>query len=117
MLLEHWPNILNLHCSECTLDWDPEIGSILDFAEEHDIAIDSGCRAGNCGTCITAIKEGKINIFSESISGTQALIYGNKVKRKIIKGNDAIVKLKATANDLSNISSSTNLFLNILNTL
>jgi hypothetical protein len=59
----------------------------------------------------------KINIFSESISGIQALIYGSNVNRKIIKGNDAIVKLKATANDLSNISSSTSLFLNILKTL
>tara|TARA_B100001250_G_C19606318_1_gene702923 strand:- start:341 stop:655 length:315 start_codon:yes stop_codon:yes gene_type:complete len=59
----------------------------------------------------------KINIFSESISGIHALMYGNKVKRNIIKGNDAIVKLKATARDLSNISSSINLFLNILKTL
>ena len=55
-----------------TLDWDPEIGSILDFAEEHDIAIDSGCRAGNCGTCITAIKEGKINYLNEPGAETES---------------------------------------------
>jgi len=48
-----------------TLDWDPEIGSILDFAEENEIDIDFGCRAGNCGTCITAIKEGEIDYLNE----------------------------------------------------
>tara|TARA_B100002019_G_C21011330_1_gene470166 strand:- start:97 stop:402 length:306 start_codon:yes stop_codon:yes gene_type:complete len=58
-----------------------------------------------------------INIFSELISGIQALMYGIRVNRKIINGKDAIVKLKATASDLSNISSSLSLILNILNTL
>lgn len=48
-----------------TLDWDPEIGSILDFAEENEIDIDFGCRAGNCGTCITAIKEGEVDYLNE----------------------------------------------------
>ena len=59
----------------------------------------------------------KINIFSESISGIQALIYGNNVKRNMIRGKEAIVKLNATANDLSKISSSLSFVLNILNTL
>ena len=36
------------------------------------------------------------------------MIYGIKVNKKIINGNDAIVKLNATARDLSNISSSDN---------
>ena len=48
-----------------TLDWNPEIGSILDFAEENDIDIDFGCRAGNCGTCITAIKDGEVDYLNE----------------------------------------------------
>ena len=48
-----------------TLDWDPEIGSILDFAEENEVDIDFGCRAGNCGTCITAIKEGEADYLNE----------------------------------------------------
>jgi ferredoxin-NADP reductase len=45
--------------------WDPDIGSILDFAEEHDIDIDFGCRAGNCGTCVTAIKSGEVSYLCE----------------------------------------------------
>jgi uncharacterized protein len=45
--------------------WDPDIGSLLDFAEENDVDIDFGCRAGNCGTCITAIKSGDVDYISE----------------------------------------------------
>lgn len=48
-----------------TAAWDPAIGSLLDFAEENEVEIDYGCRAGNCGTCITAIKEGAIDYMQE----------------------------------------------------
>ena len=48
-----------------TLVWDGTSPSLLDFAEANGIAIDSGCRAGNCGTCITAIRAGKIEYLSE----------------------------------------------------
>ena len=47
-----------------TLDWNPDAGAILDFAEENDIDIDFGCRAGNCGTCITAVKEGNVEYLN-----------------------------------------------------
>lgn len=45
--------------------WDPEAGSLLDFAEENDIVMDSGCRAGSCGSCVTAIKSGDIEYLAE----------------------------------------------------
>ncbi len=48
-----------------TLHWKPEHGSLLEFAEANDISIDSGCRAGNCGTCVTAVKEGEVSYLSE----------------------------------------------------
>jgi len=38
--------------------WTPGAGSLLDLAEAHGVAIDAGCRAGNCGTCATAVKAG-----------------------------------------------------------
>lgn len=47
------------------LDWDHECESLLDFAENNGIAIDSGCRAGNCGTCLTALKEGDVDYVTE----------------------------------------------------
>lgn len=46
------------------LKWDGSCGSLLEFAEKNDIAMDSGCRAGNCGTCLTAIKSGEIEHIS-----------------------------------------------------
>jgi uncharacterized protein len=44
--------------------WLPELGSILDCAEANGVMMESGCRAGNCGTCLTAIKEGKVRYLT-----------------------------------------------------
>lgn len=46
--------------SNRTHHWDPSLGSLLDFAEARGIKIDAGCRAGNCGTCLVAIKSGDV---------------------------------------------------------
>lgn len=40
--------------------WDPSAGNLLAFALDKDIDIASGCRAGSCGTCVSAIKSGEI---------------------------------------------------------
>jgi ferredoxin-NADP reductase len=48
-----------------TLKWDGSSDSILDFAEDNGITMESGCRAGNCGTCITAVKSGDISYSIE----------------------------------------------------
>lgn len=40
--------------------WSPQSGSLLAFAESLGVAIDSGCRAGGCGTCQTAIQSGEV---------------------------------------------------------
>ena len=37
------------------LTWKPSEGTILDLADRNGVAIDYGCRAGNCGTCVTAV--------------------------------------------------------------
>lgn len=42
------------------LEWDDHYETLLDFALEHGIEIDSGCRAGSCGSCEIAVKQGKI---------------------------------------------------------
>lgn len=41
-----------------TLRWTG--GSLLDLAEANRIQIDSGCRGGSCGSCLTAIKSGSV---------------------------------------------------------
>lgn len=48
-----------------TVAWTDADGSLLDLAEAHGVTIDFGCRAGNCGTCKTAIQSGKVDYISE----------------------------------------------------
>lgn len=47
-------------------EWDGEADSILEFAEENDIDMEFGCRAGNCGSCMTAVKSGDIELVQEA---------------------------------------------------
>jgi ferredoxin-NADP reductase len=51
--------------SNKALSWDAGAGSILEFAEANGIAMACGCRAGNCGTCITAVKGGGVKYLRE----------------------------------------------------
>lgn len=46
--------------SNKTVAWDTSFGSLLEFAEANGVAMESGCRAGNCGTCIAAVKAGNV---------------------------------------------------------
>jgi len=55
-----------------TLHWDPKMNCLLDFAEENGITMESGCRGGNCGSCITAIKTGSVTYISEPGSEPEA---------------------------------------------
>lgn len=48
-----------------TQQWKPDIGSLLELAEASGVQIDFGCRAGNCGTCVTAVKEGDVAYLNE----------------------------------------------------
>jgi len=41
------------------------MNSLLDFAEANGINMDSGCRGGNCGSCLTAVTKGSVNYISE----------------------------------------------------
>ena len=49
--------------------WSSEEETVLDVAEAAGVALDSGCRAGQCGTCATAIKQGAVRYLEEP--GTQ----------------------------------------------
>ncbi len=45
--------------------WQSTAGSLLDFALENGVRIDSGCRAGSCGSCLVAIKSGDVDYITE----------------------------------------------------
>lgn len=46
--------------SNRTCTWTAASGTLLEFGEKNGITMDFGCRAGNCGTCLTAVKEGDV---------------------------------------------------------
>lgn len=43
-----------------TLAWSGSDASLLDFAERHGIAVESGCRSGGCGSCETRVLHGTV---------------------------------------------------------
>ena len=45
--------------------WTAQVESLLELAATTEVAIDSGCRAGNCGTCRVAIKSGEVKYLRE----------------------------------------------------
>jgi ferredoxin-NADP reductase len=46
--------------SERSLAWDNRASNLLDFAESHGIAVESGCRSGSCGSCATPLLSGEV---------------------------------------------------------
>ncbi len=48
-----------------TVRWRPEVASLLELADESGVKIEAGCRAGNCGTCLVAIKSGNVDYVTE----------------------------------------------------
>src|SRR5262245_56360497 len=51
--------------SNRTAAWDPQAGNLLSLAQASNVEIPSGCCAGNCGTCETAIKAGTVRYLRE----------------------------------------------------
>ena len=44
-----------------TLEWTDQDVNLLEFAERHGVAVDSGCRAGSCGSCETGLLNGEVS--------------------------------------------------------
>lgn len=40
--------------------WTSNARSLLDFAESNGVRMNSGCRAGQCGSCAVGVKEGRV---------------------------------------------------------
>ena len=51
--------------SSKNVTWDGSHDSILELAEANGIELEFGCRAGSCGTCITAVKTGEVGYVEE----------------------------------------------------
>ena len=51
--------------SGCTAMWDTAYSSILELADAKGVKIDAGCRAGNCGSCLVAVKSGEVEYLGD----------------------------------------------------
>jgi hypothetical protein len=48
-----------------SIPWDPGADSLLEFAEANGIEVESGCRAGSCGSCQTGLAAGEVDYHQE----------------------------------------------------
>ncbi len=49
-----------------TFPWDTKVQNLLEFAEKNGITtMEGGCRAGSCGSCLVAIKQGDVDYILE----------------------------------------------------
>jgi len=51
--------------SGVTAQWSRCEEPLLELAEDHSVAIDFGCRAGSCGTCVTRLLSGSVRYLRE----------------------------------------------------
>jgi ferredoxin-NADP reductase len=58
------PVAVNFRRSGRTLEWQGKHASLLDFAEAHGIQVESGCRSGSCGSCVSSIISGTVDYAS-----------------------------------------------------
>ncbi len=55
-----------------TLKWDPTAHSLLRFALDNNVVIDHSCEAGNCGSCVIALKSGELEYMSDPAETAEA---------------------------------------------
>ena len=48
-----------------TVRWEPANENLLEFALAQGVKVDSGCRAGGCGSCVVAIKSGSVDYLKK----------------------------------------------------
>jgi anaerobic selenocysteine-containing dehydrogenase/ferredoxin-NADP reductase len=59
--LEHnGPQLVTLSRSEKSVTWDPSAGSLLDQLEKTGAQLSSGCRTGQCESCIMRLVDGEV---------------------------------------------------------
>jgi ferredoxin-NADP reductase len=51
--------------TERSVMWDESVTSLLEFGETAGVVLPSGCRAGSCGACMTAIRSGTITTIKQ----------------------------------------------------
>ena len=65
-------HLVTFRKSARSLPWDGVHATLLDLAEHAGIALPSGCRAGNCGTCAVALQWGEVSYIQPPGSPPEA---------------------------------------------
>ena len=65
-------HLVTFRKSALSLPWDGVHATLLDLAEHAGIALPSGCRAGNCGTCAVALQFGEVSYIQPPGSPPEA---------------------------------------------
>ena len=47
--------------SQKTVNWDPAFDNVVKFSEANGCDLPYACLAGNCGTCLTTLIDGKVS--------------------------------------------------------
>ncbi len=55
-----------------SIAWNPDAESLLELAEDNNIEVDSGCRAGSCGSCQTALQSGDVEYSQDPDADVEA---------------------------------------------
>ena len=53
--------LVTFNKSQVEQEWTPDQGSLLEFAEQHGLTPEFGCRNGSCGSCVVKKTSGDIN--------------------------------------------------------
>ena len=53
--------------SDRELEWTANDGTLLDFAEAHDIPVQGGCRVGQCESCFVRVLKGSVRHSSPDV--------------------------------------------------
>jgi len=57
--------VINFEQSEKQEIWTKDDGVLLEFIENHEIEINSACRAGNCGSCKAKVVSGEVEYIKK----------------------------------------------------
>ena len=57
--------MINFEQSEKQEIWTKDDGVLLEFIENHEIEINSACRAGNCGSCKAKVVSGEVEYIKK----------------------------------------------------
>lgn len=68
------PQVVHIAGTGSSFEWRPELGSLLDAALEHGFALPSGCRVGQCESCICKLVDGEVvHLSGRELEANQCL--------------------------------------------